>query len=52
MTIATYKTSDGCYIIHSSSARNKVYEELIPSGYKTTFDKPTVYHWLAIGRGN
>jgi hypothetical protein len=52
VTIATYKDSNGWYIIHSSIANNEVWEELIPSGYKTTFDKPTVYHWLAIGRGN
>lgn len=52
VTIATYKTSDGWYIIHSSAYRDGVYEELIPEWYETMFDKPTVYHWLAIGRGN
>jgi len=52
VTIATYKTSDGWWIIHPSAAHKGVYEEVIPSGYKTMFDKPTVYHWIDIGRGN
>ena len=57
VTIATYKTSDGWYIIHSSLYSYQhygcaVWEELIPEWYETMFDKPTVFHWLAIGRGN
>jgi len=52
VTIATYETGDGWYIIHSSAANDEVREELIPSWYQTTFDNPTVYYWLAIGRGN
>jgi len=53
VTIATYKTNDSWYIIHSSASGNiAVKEELIPQGYTTTYDKPTVYHWIDIGRGN
>jgi len=52
VTIATYKDSAGWHIIHSSVANDGVLEEVIPAGYKTMFDKPTVFHWLAIGRGN
>lgn len=57
ITIATYKTSSGWYIIHSSLYSYQhygyaVWEELIPSWYATTFTPPTVYYWNAIGRGN
>ena len=57
VTIATYKTSSGWYITHSSLYSYQhygyaVWEELIPSWYATTFTPPTVYYWNFIGSGN
>jgi len=51
VTIATYKTSSGWNIIHSSSINNKVEEEIIPSWYPSRFLPPTVYYWNFVGRG-
>jgi len=57
VTIATYKVSNGWYIIHANqysynTTGKAVVEEVIPSFYITRFLPPYVYYWNSIGRGN